>query len=159
MGPADGEVPARHPPPEVSRFPVTADLAPPVSDEHLFRVVDALDGVARETGRTIPQVAINWLLGRPSVSTVIIGARNGEQLLQNAGLRRLDAGRGARKAARRRERRDAGLPVLAPALLLFRAQSPARVTGPGPYLETAASAARYCGSTSSRTTSSRRGCG
>jgi aryl-alcohol dehydrogenase-like predicted oxidoreductase len=73
------------PPPEVSRFPVTADLAPPVADEHLFRVVDALDAVARETGRTIAQVAINWLLRRPSVSTVIIGARNAEQLLQNAG--------------------------------------------------------------------------
>jgi aryl-alcohol dehydrogenase-like predicted oxidoreductase len=48
-------------------------------------VVDALDEVAAETGRTVPQVAINWLLRRPTVSSVIIGARNEEQLRQNLG--------------------------------------------------------------------------
>ncbi|MFE3285238.1 aldo/keto reductase, partial [Streptomyces sp. NPDC059233] len=51
----------------------------------LHDVVDALDEVARETGRTIPQVAINWLLGRPTVSSVIIGARDEAQLRQNIG--------------------------------------------------------------------------
>ena len=61
------------------------DAAPPVSDEYLFNVVDAIDEVARETGKTVPQVALNWLLQRPSVSTVIIGARNEEQLRQNLG--------------------------------------------------------------------------
>jgi aryl-alcohol dehydrogenase-like predicted oxidoreductase len=54
-----------------------------VSDDHLYRVVDALDAVAAETGRTVPQIAINWLLQRPSVSTVIIGARTEDQLRQN----------------------------------------------------------------------------
>jgi hypothetical protein len=90
--------------PEVSRFPVTADLAPPMTDEYLFKVVDALDEVARETGKTIPQVALNWLLQRPTVSTVIVGARNEEQLRQNLGAVgwKLDAG--ARAQARRRER-------------------------------------------------------
>ena len=39
--------------------------------------------MAAETGKTVPQVAINWLLQRPTVSTVIIGARNQEQLRQN----------------------------------------------------------------------------
>ncbi|MFD8026928.1 aldo/keto reductase [Streptomyces lavendulae] len=71
--------------PEGSRLHRTADYGPPVEDEHLYDVVDALDEVARETGRTVPQVAINWLLRRPTVSSVIIGARNEEQLRQNIG--------------------------------------------------------------------------
>jgi aryl-alcohol dehydrogenase-like predicted oxidoreductase len=71
--------------PETSRLrsKVATEAGPPVPDEYLFRVVDALDAVARETGRTVPQVAINWLLQRPTVSNVIIGARNEEQLRQN----------------------------------------------------------------------------
>jgi aryl-alcohol dehydrogenase-like predicted oxidoreductase len=56
-----------------------------MTDEYLFRVVDALDEVARETGKTIPQVAINWLLQRPTVSTIILGARTEEQFRQNLG--------------------------------------------------------------------------
>jgi aryl-alcohol dehydrogenase-like predicted oxidoreductase len=60
-----------------------AAFGPPVEDEHPFRVVDALDGIAEETGRTVPQIAINWLLQRPTVSSVIIGARNETQLRQN----------------------------------------------------------------------------
>lgn len=51
----------------------------------MFKVVDALEAVAREVGKTVPQVALNWLLQRPSVSNVIIGARNEEQLRQNLG--------------------------------------------------------------------------
>jgi aryl-alcohol dehydrogenase-like predicted oxidoreductase len=58
---------------------------PDVAEEYLFGVVDALDEVARETGKTVPQVAINWVLSRPSVANVIIGARNEEQLRQNLG--------------------------------------------------------------------------
>jgi aryl-alcohol dehydrogenase-like predicted oxidoreductase len=54
-----------------------------MSDEYLYQVVDALDVVAGETGKTVPQVALNWLLQRPTVSSVIIGARNEEQLRQN----------------------------------------------------------------------------
>jgi aryl-alcohol dehydrogenase-like predicted oxidoreductase len=46
-------------------------------------VIDALDAVAAETGKTIPQVALNWLLQRPTVSSVIVGARTEEQLRQN----------------------------------------------------------------------------
>lgn len=71
--------------PETSRLHDTADAGPPVDDERLYRVVDALDAIAAETGKTIPQVAINWLLQRPTVSSVIIGARTEEQLLQNLG--------------------------------------------------------------------------
>jgi aryl-alcohol dehydrogenase-like predicted oxidoreductase len=69
--------------PKVSRLHKTAESGPPVADEHLFRVVDAIDAIARETGKTVPQIALNWLLQRPSVSSVIIGARNEEQLKQN----------------------------------------------------------------------------
>ncbi|EPX54991.1 Oxidoreductase [Cystobacter fuscus DSM 2262] len=57
----------------------------PVEDEYLYRVVDALDEVAKETGKTVPQIALNWLLQRPTVANVIIGARNEEQLRQNLG--------------------------------------------------------------------------
>jgi aryl-alcohol dehydrogenase-like predicted oxidoreductase len=71
--------------PQGSRLHETAGFGPPVDDDHLFRVVDALDEIANETGKTIPQIAINWLLQRPTVSSVIIGARNEEQLLQNLG--------------------------------------------------------------------------
>jgi aryl-alcohol dehydrogenase-like predicted oxidoreductase len=61
------------------------DFGPPVDDEYFYRVVDALDAVAAETGKSVPQIAINWLLQRPTVSTVIIGARNEEQLRDNLG--------------------------------------------------------------------------
>jgi len=54
-----------------------------VDEERLYRVVDALDAIAAETGKSVPQVALNWLLQRPTVSTVLIGARNEEQLRQN----------------------------------------------------------------------------
>ena len=61
------------------------DMGPPVADEHVYKVVDALDAVAAETGKTLPQVAINWLLRRPTVANVIVGARNEEQLKENLG--------------------------------------------------------------------------
>ncbi len=59
------------------------DAGPQVPEEHLYKVVDALDGVAAETGKTVPQIALNWLLRRPTVSSVIVGARNEQQLRQN----------------------------------------------------------------------------
>ncbi|EKF18747.1 aldo/keto reductase [Nitratireductor pacificus] len=71
--------------PEGSRLHDTASFGPPVADDLLYRVVDALDEIAAETGKSVPQIAINWLTRRPSVSSVIIGARNEEQLRQNLG--------------------------------------------------------------------------
>jgi aryl-alcohol dehydrogenase-like predicted oxidoreductase len=75
------------PPPPVSRLQgkVAREAGPQVPEEHLFKVVDAIDEIARETGKTVPQIALNWLLQRPTVSTVIVGARNEEQLRQNLG--------------------------------------------------------------------------
>jgi aryl-alcohol dehydrogenase-like predicted oxidoreductase len=64
---------------------LVVDMGPQVADEHLFKVVEALDQVAAETGKTVPQIALNWLLRRPTVSSLIIGARNEEQLRQNLG--------------------------------------------------------------------------
>ncbi len=61
------------------------DMGPTVTDEYVYKVVDALDVVAAETGKTVPQVALNWLLQRPTVANVIVGARNEEQLRQNLG--------------------------------------------------------------------------
>ncbi|MBA9043284.1 hypothetical protein BJ996_000015 [Streptomyces phaeogriseichromatogenes] len=80
-----GKIRRGQPLPANSRLHRTADYGPPVEDEHLYRVVDALDEIAQETGKKIPQIAINWLLQRPTVSSVIIGARNEEQLRQNLG--------------------------------------------------------------------------
>jgi aryl-alcohol dehydrogenase-like predicted oxidoreductase len=71
--------------PELSRLHKTADIGPPVADEYVYKVVDALDAVAAETGKTIPQIALNWLLQRPTVANVIVGARNEEQLIENVG--------------------------------------------------------------------------
>jgi aryl-alcohol dehydrogenase-like predicted oxidoreductase len=64
---------------------VSRDMGPPISDELLFNVVDALEAIAAEVGKSVPQVALNWVLQRPTVSTVIIGARNETQLKDNLG--------------------------------------------------------------------------
>jgi len=71
--------------PQGSRLHETASFGPPVDDEHLYRVVEALDAVAEETGKSVPQIALNWLLQRPTVASVIVGARNEDQLRQNLG--------------------------------------------------------------------------
>jgi len=80
-----GKIRRGQPLPEGSRLHGTADFGPPVDDEKLYDIVDALDAIAAETGKTVPQVALNWLTTRPTVSSVIIGARNEEQLRQNLG--------------------------------------------------------------------------
>ncbi|MGW4767838.1 aldo/keto reductase [Nocardia sp. NPDC004278] len=80
-----GKIRRGQPLPAGSRLHRTAAAGPPVDDEQLFSVVDVLDELAAETGKTVPQIALNWLLRRPTVSTVIVGARNEEQLRQNLG--------------------------------------------------------------------------
>jgi aryl-alcohol dehydrogenase-like predicted oxidoreductase len=82
-----GKIRRGQPIPKESRLQskVVNDNGPPISDEYLYKVVDALDEIANETGKTVPQVALNWLLQRPSISTLVIGARNEEQLKQNLG--------------------------------------------------------------------------
>ena len=80
-----GKIRRGAPLPETSRLHTTADQGPQMADEYLYKVVDALDEVARQTGKSVPQIALNWLLSRPTVATVLIGARNEEQLRQNLG--------------------------------------------------------------------------
>ena len=82
-----GKIRRGQPLPPSSRLQSKAvvDIGPQVADDYVFKVVDALDIVARETGKTVPQVALNWLTQRPSVANVIVGARNEEQLRQNLG--------------------------------------------------------------------------
>jgi aryl-alcohol dehydrogenase-like predicted oxidoreductase len=80
-----GKLRRNQPKPKLSRLPKTASSGPLVSDEDLYRIVDAIDAVAAETGKTVPQIALNWLLQRPTVASVIVGARNEEQLVQNLG--------------------------------------------------------------------------
>ncbi len=105
-----GKIRRGQPLPENSRLqnPVTAGGGPQVSEDYLYQVVDALEAVAAEVEKTVPQVALNWLLQRPTVCNVIIGARNEEQLRQNLGavgwnltteqVARLDASSDAPKA-------------------------------------------------------------
>ncbi|MGV0912315.1 aldo/keto reductase [Martelella sp. FOR1707] len=80
-----GRIRRGNPIPEASRLHETAQFGPPVDDEYLYTVVDVLDAIAEETGKTVPQIALNWLLRRPTVSSVIIGARNEKQLRDNLG--------------------------------------------------------------------------
>jgi aryl-alcohol dehydrogenase-like predicted oxidoreductase len=80
-----GRIGRGRPVPEGSRLHQTAQFGPHVEDEALYTVVDALEAVSAETGRTVPQIAINWLLRRPTVASVIVGARDEEQLAQNLG--------------------------------------------------------------------------
>ena len=131
LGPPHRQDPPRHRHPR-SRAACTTrpNAGPQVDDEYLFKVVDALDEVAKETGKTVPQIALNWLLQRPTVSTVVIGARNEEQLRQNLGavgwnltkeqIAKLDAA----------SERAADLSLLAPARRVHRAQPAAGVSEP-----------------------------
>ncbi len=72
------------PPPADSRV-VATGAAPPIAEDRLFAIVDALAAIAADTGRSVAQVAINWLLQRPTVATVLVGARDERQLVENLG--------------------------------------------------------------------------
>jgi aryl-alcohol dehydrogenase-like predicted oxidoreductase len=80
-----GKIRRGQPLPEESRLHKTGEMGPPIDRELLYRVVDAIDAIAEETGKTVPQIALNWLLRKPTVGSVIIGARNEGQLKQNLG--------------------------------------------------------------------------
>jgi aryl-alcohol dehydrogenase-like predicted oxidoreductase len=78
-----GKIRRGQPLPEISRLHKAAAEGPQIPDEHLYKVIDALDEIGKETDKSIPQVALNWLMQRPTVSTIVLGARNEEQLRQN----------------------------------------------------------------------------
>ena len=80
-----GKIRRGQPLPAQTRLHKTAEAGPPVADESLYKVVDAIEEIAAETGKSVPQIALNWLLQRPTVCSIILGARNEEQLKQNLG--------------------------------------------------------------------------
>jgi aryl-alcohol dehydrogenase-like predicted oxidoreductase len=85
MGRLGGKFRRGSPLPAESRLSQGGLQGPEVPDELLFRVVDTLDAISEETGKMVAQVALNWLLQRPTVVNLVIGARNEEQLKQNLG--------------------------------------------------------------------------
>ncbi len=84
-GKLTGRIRRGQPAPAGTRAAQIPETGPKFDPERLYRIVDALDAVARETGKTIPQVALNWLLQQKTVSTLIIGARDEKQLVENLG--------------------------------------------------------------------------
>src|ERR1700745_2694996 len=82
-----GKIRRSQPMPKGSRLQsnLNKDVGPKVSDEYLYSVIDVVDEIAKDTGKTVPQIALNWLLQRPTVSTLVIGARNEKQLRDNLG--------------------------------------------------------------------------
>ena len=139
-----GKIRRGQPAPRTSRLQnqTVVDMGPQVDDEYLFTVVDALEDVARESGKTVPQVALNWLLQRPTVSSVIIGARNEEQLRQNLGAVGWTLTPGTDQDVESGQRHAAPVSVLAPGRL--RGAESARGVNPrtGTVLKTGALAIR-----------------
>lgn len=84
-GQLSGKFRRGQPIPENSRTVQGGAHGPATNFDHLYNIVDALDEVAEETGKSVAQVALNWLLQRPTVANLVIGARNEEQLRQNLG--------------------------------------------------------------------------
>jgi aryl-alcohol dehydrogenase-like predicted oxidoreductase len=85
QGRLTGKLRRDQPAPQDSRLRVTSEVAQSSDSDTLYRIVDAMDVIAAETGKTLSQIALNWLLQRPTVSTIIFGARNEAQLRENFG--------------------------------------------------------------------------
>lgn len=84
-GKLTGKIRRGQPPKPGTRAYDIPETGPHYEEERLFRIVEALDEIGKETGKTVPQIALNWLLQRPTVASVIIGARNENQLIENIG--------------------------------------------------------------------------
>lgn len=84
-GKLTGKIRRGQPPKPGTRAHDIAGTGPHYEEERLFRIVDALDEVAAETGKSVPQIALNWLLQRETVASIIIGARDEAQLVENIG--------------------------------------------------------------------------
>ncbi|SPL71481.1 aldo/keto reductase [Acinetobacter stercoris] len=82
-----GKFDRQNPVPIESRLHDTEQFAPPIQQEILYNLLDVLKDISNEIQATVPQVALSWLLQRPTVSTVLIGARNETQLRDNLGAK------------------------------------------------------------------------
>lgn len=80
-GALSGKIRRDKPAPKESRLGQTTFV--PYEEAELFKTLDALDLIAKERGKSVAQIALNWLLRKPSVANIVIGARNEEQLRQN----------------------------------------------------------------------------
>ncbi|RRB04007.1 aldo/keto reductase [Larkinella rosea] len=80
-----GKYRRNNPAPASSRIAQGGGEGPVLSEDYWFTIMDTLDELAAETGKTVAQVALNWLLQRPTVSSIVIGARTEDQLIQNLG--------------------------------------------------------------------------
>jgi aryl-alcohol dehydrogenase-like predicted oxidoreductase len=78
-----GKIRRNQPAPENTRIAQGGGQGPEVPQGFFYDIIDAIDEIAKETGKSVPQIALNWLLQRPTVDNIIIGARNAEQLKQN----------------------------------------------------------------------------
>jgi aryl-alcohol dehydrogenase-like predicted oxidoreductase len=85
QGRLSGKYRRGQPLPTGTRVAQGAGEGPEMNDQWFYGVVDMLDTIGAETGKTVAQVALNWLLQRPSVVSVIVGARNEDQLRDNLG--------------------------------------------------------------------------
>lgn len=85
QGRLSGKFRRDQPIPEGSRIAQGAGEGPPIPEDWFYAVVDVLDDISEETGKTVAQVSLNWLLQRPTVASVVIGARNEDQLRDNLG--------------------------------------------------------------------------
>ncbi|MES2526687.1 MAG: aldo/keto reductase [Bdellovibrionota bacterium] len=83
-GALSGKITRQNPPAPGTRS-AAMDFVVSAKSDHLFNIVDVLHAVAKEVNKSVAQVAYNWLLQKPTVASLIIGARNKEQLLQNFG--------------------------------------------------------------------------
>lgn len=85
QGRLSGKYRRDHPVPVGSRIAQGAGEGPPIPEEWLYSIIDVLDEIRTETGKTVAQISLNWLLQRPTVASIVIGARNEDQLLDNLG--------------------------------------------------------------------------
>jgi aryl-alcohol dehydrogenase-like predicted oxidoreductase len=83
-GALSGKISRTRPAPAGSRA-AQMDFVVSSKSEHLHSIVDVLEVIAKETEKTVAQVALNWVAHRPTVANVVVGARNEEQLKQNFG--------------------------------------------------------------------------
>lgn len=56
---------------------------PPVNRERAYDIIDVMHEIARARNVSVAQIALSWVLHQPAVSTVIIGAKNPQQLEDN----------------------------------------------------------------------------
>lgn len=73
----------RHTPPAEGTRVAAQGMRPGLTENQFFDVVDVLREIANELQRSVSQIALNWVLQRPTVATVVVGARNEAQLIDN----------------------------------------------------------------------------